>query len=254
MLNILHFYIGEIMNTLQELHNMKGKPDLSHWRTVKIFTIAEAGLLIAGFDPLDYTHCSDFQLRDELTTQKPHNWQHALMLIRSITEAICTHEIKSPFINIERSDYDSAWDVVEEQAKVSIDDSRHIIFTSTKIHRDELYKWLGKNGYLEAPSPRKREVITVDEVNEKSLENKGVLLLPQLSYRTPALNAAFAVIREFWEDFNPTSGQAPPKQDYVKHWIAENHPEIDSNVLREAIDKICRHPDAKMGGNTKLKK
>ena len=37
------------------------------------------------------------------------------MLIRSIIEAICTQEIKSPYIKIDRSDYNNQWDEVVEQ-------------------------------------------------------------------------------------------------------------------------------------------
>jgi hypothetical protein len=238
------------MNTLQDMHDKKGSPNLSHWRTVKIFTIAEASLLTAGFDPLEYSKCSDYQLSDDLRNNKPLHWQHVLMLIRSITEAICTHEIKSPYINVERNDINSTWDEVIEQAKISIDDAKDVIYTTTKIHRDELYKWLNKNGFLRLPSP---QVITIEHLDEKPLEISNVLLLPQLNYSTPAINAAIAVIKEFWEDYNPNGDQPPPKQDYVKQWLSDNHPEIESNVLREAIDKICRHPEAKNGGNSKIK-
>jgi hypothetical protein len=241
------------MNTLHDMHDKKGTPDLSHWRTVKIFTIAEASLLTAGFDPLEYSNHSDYHLFEDLRNNKPLHWQHVLMLIRSITEAICTHEIKSPYINVQCSDINSTWDDVIEQAKISIDDAKDVIYTTTKIHRDELYKWLNKNGFIRSLSPQKDKHVTTVNNIEKTINNNDTLLLPQINYSTPAINAAIAVIKEFWEDYNPNGDQPPPKQDYVKQWLSDNHPEIESNILREAIDKICRHPEAKNGGNSKIK-
>ena len=47
------------MATLQELYKLKGNPDLTHWKTVKIFSLVEASLLTVGIDTLEYSHLSD---------------------------------------------------------------------------------------------------------------------------------------------------------------------------------------------------
>lgn len=240
------------MATLQELYKFKGNPDLTHWKTVKIFSLAEASLLTVGIDPLEYSHLSDYPLKDELRVKRPINWQHALLLMRSLAEAICTHEVKSPFINLEKSDYSNTWDIIEEQAKIGIENASEIILTSTKIHRDELFKWLKKNGYFEQQLPVINMESTVEKVTSFPSNNDEVLLLPEPTYTTPALEVVQLVIREFWENYDPDAASPPPKQDFVKQWIADNHPEIESNALREAIDKICRHPIAKAGGNKKI--
>jgi len=238
------------MATLRELHDLRGNPDFSHWNTVKLFSVAEASLLTAGLEPCEYNHLVDYDLRQKLLNEKPINWQHALMLIRSIIEAICTHEIKSPFIKIDRSDYNNQWDEVIEQAKLSIDDTSSIIASETKIHRDELHKWLTRNGYFSQPRQANIEVVQKNQTQQA--DEKEILLLPEPTYTTPALEAINGVIREFWISYDPDKNQPPPKQNVVKAWIAENHPELDSDYIQTAIDKICRHPNAKNGGNRKI--
>lgn len=240
------------MATLQELYKFKGNPDLTHWKTVKIFSLAEASLLTVGIDPLEYSHLSDHPLKDELRLSRPINWQHALLLMRSIAEAICTHEVKSPFINLEKSDYSNTWDIVEEQAKIGIENASEIILTSTKIHRDELFKWLKKNGYFE----QQLSVINVESTLEKvasfSSDNDEVLLLPEPTYITPALDALNGVIQEFWVSYDTENNLPIPKQSVVASWIKANYPDIQANDICTYIDKICRHPNAKRGGNKKL--
>lgn len=243
------------MATLKELHDLRGNPNFSHWNTVKLFSIAEASLLTAGLEPCEYNHLVDYELRQNLLHEKPINWQHALMLIRSLIEAVCTQEVKSPLIKVERSDYNNVWIEVIEQAKISIDDTDDVLASGTKIHRDELHKWLKKNSYFE----QQLRIVAVDSVLEKtesiSIDNqeKEVLSLPEPIYTTPSLEALQGVINEFWIDYDPDKNQPTPKQDVVASWIMANYPDVQGKELCIYIDKICRHPTAKRGGNTKLK-
>ena len=240
------------MTTLRELHHLRGNPDFSHWNTVKLFSIAEASLLTAGLEPCEYNHLHDYQLREKLISEKPINWQHSLMLIRSIIEAICTQEIKSPYIKIDRSDYNNQWDEVVEQARVSIEDVGSIIASETKIHRDELFKWLKKNGYFEQPKQNTIPVQQVSHQYPEPVQHNNVILLPEPTYTTPALDALYGVIEEFWKNYDPNNNQPPPKQSTVASWIKANYPDIQASDICTYIDKICRHPTAKKGGNTKL--
>ncbi|MCH7386548.1 hypothetical protein MMO39_04420 [Acinetobacter modestus] len=240
------------MATLKELHNLRGSPDFTHWNTVKLFSIAEASLLTAGLEPCEYNHLADYELRQKLLNDKPINWQHALMLIRSLIEALCTQEIKSPLIRIERVDFNSCWSETIEQAKISLDDTSSIIANETKIHREELFKWLKKNGYFEQPQ---KNSTTTQQVTHQQLEpaqHNNVILLSEPTYLTPALDALYGVIDEFWKNYDPNNNQPPPKQSTVASWIKANYPDIQASDICTYIDKICRHPTAKKGGNTKL--
>lgn len=72
-------------------------------------------------------------------------------------------------------------------------------------------------------------------------------------YLTPALKAIKGVIQEFWIKYNPETDIAP-KQSTVMDWIGDNYPEFTNNdYMKKCIDKICRHPNAKTGGNSKIK-
>lgn len=237
------------MATLQELHKNRGNPDLSHWKTRKMLSVAESALLTCGFDPLEFDHMADYPLCDDLRTKKPINWQHALMLINSITEAICTHEIKSPYVVLEYP-YQDDWRI-EEQAKISFSDEIFLRTTLTKIHRDELFKWLRKNCYFELP---KQNTITIEDnyTSYQQPPHSNMNLLPEPTYTTPPLEALHGVINEFWINYDPNKNQPPPKQDVVASWIMANYPDVQGKELCVYIDKICRHPTAKKGGNTKL--
>ncbi|WND05580.1 hypothetical protein [Acinetobacter soli] len=238
------------MATIQELHKNRGNPDLSHWKTRKMLSVTEAALLTCGFDPLEFDHLAEYPLCDDLKTKKPTNWQHVLMLINSIAEAVCTHEIKSPYVILEYP-YDNDWRV-EEQAKVSFSDEIFLRTTLTKIHRDELFKWLKKNGYFEQPQKNNMTVQHVTHHQIEPVTTTNVILLPELSYTTKPLEALHGVINEFWINYDPDKNQPPPKQDTVASWIRANYPDVQGKELCVYIDKICRHPTAKTGGNTKL--
>lgn len=230
---------------MKELHNNCLNPDLSHYKTVKLFSIDEAGLLTCGIDPIYYEYNENNNINFVLMQKKPINWQHALMLIRSIVEGMCTHEIKSPSIKIIEENGFNIFFVPKEQAKISIDDIPNISTKHTLIHRDELYKWLWNNGYF-APS---KEVINI--VHEQDHQKQTSMLLPESTYTTPSLEALQGVINEFWVNYDPNGNQPPPKQDTVASWIKANYPDVQAQDMRTYIDKICRHPTARAGGNRK---
>jgi hypothetical protein len=239
------------MTTIRELHQKAGNPNLTHWRSMTMFTVAEAALLAAAFDPLEFSDQTDHGITQELKNKKPKNWQHALLLMRSIAEAICSQEIKSPYIDIDRTDWNNSWNEIVEQARVSIADARHVIYTSTKIHREEMYKWLKKNGYVEAIQHVEVQVNNVQKYPQESIVNNDIALLPEPTYTTAALECIKGVVQHFWVDHNPETDQAP-LQKQVKAWIAENYPDMNTDYMQTAIDKICRHPTAKTGGNKKV--
>ena len=70
---------------------------------------------------------------------------------------------------------------------------------------------------------------------------------------TPALKALCGVIKEHWINYDPNSDLPAPKQTTVTDWIKKNYPDIQADDMCRYIDKICRHPKAKRGGNVKLK-
>lgn len=68
------------------------------------------------------------------------------------------------------------------------------------------------------------------------------------SYTTPAMNVMDKVITKFWLDYNPN--QSAPKQEIIVRWITGNFDGV-SKALALNIDKVCRHSDAKKGGQYK---
>lgn len=241
------------MVTINELYQNAGNPNLTHWKDIKLLSIVEASLLTCAINPIDYELECNNNIVLALKSNRPTNWMYCLMLMRALVEAIATQELKSPLILLERENDFGFYVESIEQSRTGIDDIIYMSYSRTRIHREELKEWLKKRDYFE----QQLSVIDVESTFEKvsSLysKNNEVLLLPESTYTTPALEAVNGVIQEFWADYDPDKNQPIPKQDVVASWILANYPDVQGRELCIYIDKICRHPTAKRGGNTKLK-
>jgi len=244
------------MSTIKALYEKAGNPDLSHWKDIHLFSLAESALLTAGIDPLLY---EDRTLNESLTgilkIEKPINWQRALMIIRALKQSVCLGEITCKIAYIERSNWNGEeWEEKIEQLDLTLEHLDTLNTHSTKISRREYRKWLHINGYLE----QSQQNTTTIEANHTSyqqpqpVQDSKLILLPEPTYTTPSLEALHGVINEFWINYDPDKNQPPPKQDVVASWIMANYPDVQGKELCVYIDKICRHPTAKKGGNTKL--
>lgn len=96
---------------------------------------------------------------------------------------------------------------------------------------------------------------TINELNQRIKQLEQQLEQQQLAqpdigltYTTPAIEVMNAVINEHWLNYNPN--KPAPKQSSVTKWITDNYKDI-SKALALNIDKVCRHPDAKAGGQFK---
>lgn len=240
------------MATIRELYQNAGNPNLTHWKDIKILSIAEASLLTCAINPIDYEFGYNNNIVFQLKHRKPINWMDCLMMMRALVEAVATQELKSPLIVLEReNDYGNYIESIE-QSRVGIDDIDTMSYPKTKIHREELKAWLKKKDYLELTQQAEIQVNQVQPYHQETTNQNDVILLPEPTYTTPALEAINGVIREFWISYDPDKNQPPPKQSVVKAWIADNHPKLDSDYIQTAIDKICRHPNARNGGNRKI--
>lgn len=122
------------------------------------------------------------------------------------------------------------------------------------IKHDDLIKASVNNGLLSAIVKKleDKQSISVDELTH--LQENGLcesININKKLYTTPALEAVYGVIQEHWIDYDPDSNQPPPKQTTVTNWIKKHYPAVQAEDIRRYIDKICRHPKAKKGGNTK---
>jgi len=84
---------------------------------------------------------------------------------------------------------------------------------------------------------------TIEDLKNKPAQVEAV----KYSYTTPAMDIMNAVINEFWVNYDPR--QQAPKQLIITNWITQNF-DI-SPALALNIDKVCRHSDARSGGQYK---
>lgn len=92
---------------------------------------------------------------------------------------------------------------------------------------------------------------TISRTDEVKVDKMVNLIKPN-QYSTAALEAVKGVIQEFWIYYDPKIDIAP-KQSTVMDWIGNTYSEFSNNdYMKKSIDKICRHPTAKLGGNSKV--
>ena len=101
------------------------------------------------------------------------------------------------------------------------------------------------------PKTNEQLINELAAANDQIAKLKSQLEQPTIdkhSYTTPAINIMDKVITEFWLDYNPN--QSAPKQEIIVRWITGNFDGV-SKALALNIDKVCRHSDAKKGGQYK---
>ena len=124
-----------------------------------------------------------------------------------------------------------------------------------EIKNDDIIKASVNNGLLSAIVKKleDRQSITVDELIHLQKNGRCEFInINEKVYTTPALEAVYGVIKEYWSNYDPESNQPPPKQSTVTNWIKEHFPAVQAEDICKYIDKICRHPKAKRGGNIKV--
>lgn len=122
------------------------------------------------------------------------------------------------------------------------------------IKNDDIIKACVNNGLLSAIVKKleNKQSITVDDLTHLQKNGLCETINNQKIYTTPALEALYGVIKEHWVNYDPDN-HTPPKQGTVADWIKDNYAEVQASDICIYIDKICRHPKAKRGGNIKRK-
>lgn len=91
------------------------------------------------------------------------------------------------------------------------------------------------------------ELATANDTIKKLKDKPAQVETVKHSYTTPAIEIMAAVINEFWINYSPE--QQAPKQLVITSWITKNF-DI-SAALALNIDKVCRHSEARSGGQYK---
>lgn len=238
------------MVTITELYAKAGGPNLTHWATINSFSIEDASLLTVGLDPFVYEDLPTEELISVLKNEQPVNWQNALALMRSIQQSVSLKELDCEVIYLnEYYECEGLGLKRIPQDKLRSDHIHFINLKHTTISRLNLKIWLKAKGYIANSVPKDDKSFMQDEELGQDLQRPSGT---KFNYTTPALNALYGVIQEFWVDYDPEDDQLPPKQSVIENWIKSNYPDVQANDICKYIDKICRHPMAKKGGNVKV--
>lgn len=199
--------------------------------------------------------------------------------IRSDVSVISGYFKPSSFIFLDRYTLNPYREFQDEYFELKIFDSleiEHLTSSSDKLSQGDKGNITGNNDFsdqlvTEVPcelvfiskaeldallsSETKEDDKTINELNQRIKQLEQQLEQQQLAqpdigltYTTPAIEVMNAVINEHWLNYNPN--KPAPKQSSVTKWITDNYKDI-SKALALNIDKVCRHPDAKAGGQFK---
>lgn len=135
----------------------------------------------------------------------------------------------------------------KESLYIKLIEPLELSFYELRFKRKELDKLFSNE--------KEKDDKTINELNQRIKQLEQQLEQRQLTqpdinstYTTPAIEVMNAVINEFWLNYNPN--KPAPKQSSVTTWITDHYKDI-SKALALNIDKVCRHPEAKAGGQFK---
>lgn len=230
------------MATIRELHGRNNNPDLRHWKSRKFYSIFDAAMLTCGIDPLIFGGLPQDDILDLLRTETPVNWKWVLMIVKSMAEGICTGDIKSQEIHVNKSNYNDEWTEKREQTDLNLSDSRGINYVLTMISRKEHFNFLLKEGFLDGNQPAIQQ-------HQQEIKSVEVLALPAPKYTTPAMECLYEVSESFWAVYDPEGKEPPPKREMIRAWLRENGHKwgVTTGRMIDAIDLIARHPSVRSG-------
>lgn len=147
-------------------------------------------------------------------------------------------EIDSPVIKIGNLHY----------VKADIDKAIKIGFFDDSTSKKQTYETIQQlmiEAQLKIDSLERQLAQAENELTTLKQSHSDIV---EYSYATPAMAIMNEVITEFWTNYDPS--QPAPKQSTITAWIISNFENI-SPALALNIDKVCRHSDAKSGGQYK---
>ncbi|HAV5946651.1 TPA: hypothetical protein JI227_11795 [Acinetobacter baumannii] len=269
------FHVSEVEKILIPSKNINGirfldytdKPFLTRLFRQEYFTLIEAACLISMDDP-DVIELLYTNKRDKLEQNYPKNYDALILIQRAIEMGVLKTDISMDIPQLELAEFLVNRGYIIKNFNLRNYEGNYapyfIALTGNprpipKVLDFTLYDDpLSEINYLRFKVNKlEDENRKLTEANNQVVTNMAIIN-SQINdddiskYSTPALEAMRGVIKEFWLTYDVNKDIAP-KQSTIMAWIAESYPEYSENdYMKKAIDKLCRHPKAKLGGNSKL--
>lgn len=203
-------------------------PDLAHWKHVKEFSLNDAALLLAGFDPLDH----DMQAVQRKAIGR---WKLAIGMLRAIKSSIrqgslavqvaITHDYNGNIFECSPTSYEHVLD----------DDL-------TILTRASLIGWVEREkiDFVRPPSKQLRptEYNPVTESKPRQLLNTH--------HRSRGIDLIKIVDEQFYSSYDPENKDTAPKKDEVVNYLSQEHGA--SKNLASAVDVVMRPDEVKSKG------
>ncbi|GAB2902733.1 hypothetical protein GCM10027202_34210 [Microvirgula curvata] len=242
----------------QELPSPENVPDLSLWALVEVLTVEQAAMLIGGIDP------SEFRLI-ELAQGSVHTamYKRAVVARQALCGAISLGTL--PSLEVWQQSWSGDQYVIGAKQSASPAD---IVAERTTIQTSALLSWLARKQFRTIKQDVKEAIASAfrkgwqqgetQQKNGEVSEAQPMAILPKRTYTTPPLDVIEEVIAEHWEGYDPSDPNAKaPKQHVITQAIYRKLEERGvanpSATMVDYMDRIARHPNAKSGGNKKLK-
>ncbi|EKN5918690.1 TPA: hypothetical protein ACPZLS_001161 [Yersinia enterocolitica] len=233
-------------------------PDLTHWKTVQEFSVAQAALLLAGIDPYDYEGGLD-----DVRKRRHVRWKLAWGISEGIVSAI-RRGVLTPVqcLAVRWVEHDE-WNGYQEHYDVKPTDRKHELSKDkTLITRDSLFVWVENENvdFVRKPTPPKftaplpnwsanpsHTVIDMEPIHS----NEEPLLLPNYEHKSEGLVFVEEAIKQFWSTYDEDDlSTAPTKPEIIEYLKGKG---VSAN-LAEAVDLVLRPFSVRKVGRRKSNK
>ncbi|HEF0029878.1 TPA: hypothetical protein ACQJIH_004554 [Citrobacter freundii] len=229
-------------------------PDLSHWKTVQEFSIAQAALLLSGIDPYDYANGLD-----DVRNCCHERWKMAWGISEGITSAI-RRGVLTPVQCMGIKWIGDEWNGCFDYYDIKPTDRKHEISKDkTIITRDSLYVWVEDERVDFVRKPSAPKIINnslgwnvtsshtvIDVVPEPA--NTNLPLLPKFEHHSEGLEFVQDAIKELWSTYDEDDPQTAPTEKEVVDYLTgrgagKNMAQAVNRVLRPTcLQSIGRRP------------
>lgn len=216
------------------MENVEDLPNLDHWKTVMEFTVEQAALLMAGFDPFDIN-------LEAARNRRLPRWKqahgHALGIVSAIRQGLISPVICRGLV------WGEGWNNHPEQFMRTVkatDREAEISAAETLITRASLVGWIASENVQITRPPKLLPVPPLPTEASEPITIKAKpepLALQYHGHKSEGLEYVEGAIKQFWYTFDPDDPSTAPVKADVIEYLKEMG--ATGNVA-QAVDLILR--------------
>lgn len=233
--------------TMEDFDSYDQLPNLDHWKAVMEFSVEQAALLMAGFDPLETN-------LETVKTQRLSRWKqahgYALGIVSAIRQGLISPVACRGLVWVE------GWNNSVDQVMTTVratDREAEISTAETLITRASLVGWINSERVQIARPPKPVTVATVPAEASRpvTVEAKPEpLALPYHGHKSEGLEFVDDAIKQMWATYDHDDPRTSPTQEEVIKYLRGRGAGAN---MAEAVNLILRPANLRRGGRKNKK-